>query len=264
MPLNKSHIALILLLAVAFLIRMGYILEIRDAPHTLAPSVDAAFHHQWAKRVASGDPGDLPFFRAPLYPWLLGGIYKFFGDSPLPSRIFQVLLSTLTVWLLWSLGRRLFGATVGWISGIVYAFYGLSIYFAGELLITTLIVFLDLVILWLLVRYHSNGKYWQWGLIGLMIGLSAIARPNILIVLPVVLVVLWTANWQQSMGRRINNLIMVCLGLIIPILPVTLANRIGGGEWVLIATQGGVNFYIGNNPEATGAHAILPPFGETW
>ncbi len=264
MPVNRSHIALILLLVVAFLIRMGYILEIRDAPQTLAPSVDAAYHHQWANRVASGDPGDLPFFRAPLYPWLLGGTYKLFGDRPLPPRVLQVLLSTLTVWLLWSLGRRLFGAVAGWISGIVYTFYCLSIYFAGELLITTLIVFLDLVILWLLVRYHSNGKYWQWGLIGLLIGLSAIARPNILILLPVVLVVLWTTSKQLSMGRRISNLIAVGLGIIIPILPVTLTNRIGGGEWVLIATQGGVNFYIGNNPEATGAHAILPQFGETW
>lgn len=264
MSVNRSHIALVLLLVLAFLIRMGYILEIKDAPHTLAPSVDAAYHHQWANRVASGDPGDLPFFRAPLYPIILGGIYILFGDGPLPSRILQVILSTMTVWILWSLGRRLFGATVGWISGIVYAFYGLSIYFTGELLITTLIVFLNIVILWLLVKYSSNGTFWQWGLIGLMMGLSAIARPNILIVLPVVIVALWFANKQLSVDRSTRNLIAVCLGLIIPILPVTLANRIGGGEWVLIATQGGVNFYIGNNPEATGAHAVLPPFGETW
>ena len=45
---------------------------------------------------------------------------------------------------------------------------------------------------------------------------------------------------------------------------MTLTNLLAGGEAVLLATQGGVNFYIGNNPEATGAHATLPPIGPTW
>jgi Tfp pilus assembly protein PilF len=262
--MNRSHIGLVILLVGAFLIRLGYVLEIRNDPHTLAPAVDAAYHHQWAERVASGDLGDMPFFRAPMYPWLLGGIYAVCGDGPLPPRILQALLSALTVWLLWGLGRQLFGRTVGWIASIVYTLYGLAVYFSGELLITTLIVFLDMAILWCSVRWISSGKRWQWLIVGLLMGLSAIARPNILIFLPVLIWFLWSAKGLASWSNRLSNTVVLIVGLLIPVLPVTLMNRIGGGEWVFIATQGGVNFYIGNNPEATGAHAIMPEFGETW
>ena len=33
---------------------------------------------------------------------------------------------------------------------------------------------------------------------------------------------------------------------------------------MLIASQGGVNFWIGNNPEAKGALSVLPGYGNTW
>ena len=305
MPVNRSHIGLAALLLVAFLLRFGYILEIRNAPHTLAPAVDAAFHDQWAKQVAKGNLGETPFFRAPLYPWLLGAVYFIFGDSPLPSRIFQVLLSTLSVWLTWSLAKRLFGPTVGWLSGIMFTLYGLTIFYTGELLIATLIIFLDLLILWLIVNYYRVGAWWQWGIVGIVMGLSAIARPNILIFLPVLLIAAWVNNYkskgfinqtqlnfppamrggikggvagienvinrtcnvenhQESLRIKTGRIVTIIIGLLIPILPVTLINRITGGEWVWIAWQGGINFYIGNNPKATGANAVIPEFGETW
>ena len=264
MIVNRSYIGLAALLLMAFLLRFGYILEIRNAPHTLAPAVDAAFHDQWAKQVAKGNLGETPFFRAPLYPWLLGAVYFIFGDSPLPPRIFQVLLSTLSVWLTWSLAKRLFGPTAGWLSGIVFAFYGLTIFFTGELLIVTLIIFLDLLILWLIVKYYRIGAWWQWGIVGIVMGLSAIARPNILIFLPVLLIASWINNNTASLRKRITTIAAIGFGLLIPILPVTLLNRITGGEWIWIAWQGGINFYIGNNPKATGANAVIPEFGETW
>lgn len=48
------------------------------------------------------------------------------------------------------------------------------------------------------------------------------------------------------------------LGVFLSISPVTLANLAKGGEFVLIATQGGVNFYIGNNSKADGITVISP------
>ena len=283
MRIDRSHIGVVVLLLVALAIRVGYIWEIRNEPHTWAPPVDAGFHDQWAKRVAKGDLGDLPFFRAPLYPWLLGATYAVFGDSPFPPRILQALLSTLTVWFIWRIGRRLFGPTAGWISGIAYALWGLSIYKTGELLIETLFIFLNTVALWLIVKYYRHGKWWQWGLIGLVLGFSAIARPSILIFVPVLILTLWLRSgsainrrlrhirWQTpssassvTRGRVTANVVALCVGLIIPITPITLMNWIGGGQFALIATQDGINFYIGNNPKATGAHSILPEFGETW
>ena len=45
---------------------------------------------------------------------------------------------------------------------------------------------------------------------------------------------------------------------LIPIGGVTLYNATAGGDLVLIASQGGVNFYIGNNERSDGRTAIVP------
>ncbi len=49
----------------------------------------------------------------------------------------------------------------------------------------------------------------------------------------------------------------------LPILPVTLANTLSG-DFVLIASQGGVNFYIGNNPESDALRAVVPGTRTDW
>ena len=46
------------------------------------------------------------------------------------------------------------------------------------------------------------------------------------------------------------------------ILPVSVRNYTVGGEWALISTNGGINFYLGNNPEYERTAAIHP--GRQW
>ncbi|HKY32291.1 MAG TPA: tetratricopeptide repeat protein, partial [Candidatus Polarisedimenticolia bacterium] len=53
-------------------------------------------------------------------------------------------------------------------------------------------------------------------------------------------------------------------GLAAPIAPVTLCNAVVGGDLVLISSQGGVNFYIGNNPASDGTTAVVPGTRPTW
>jgi tetratricopeptide (TPR) repeat protein len=58
---------------------------------------------------------------------------------------------------------------------------------------------------------------------------------------------------------------LMLVGTIIIIAPVTIRNFAVGGEPVLIASSGGINFYIGNNPDADGLSATLPaPLGANW
>ena len=54
------------------------------------------------------------------------------------------------------------------------------------------------------------------------------------------------------------------LGFLILVSPVTLRNYLVGNDFVPIASQGGVNFYIGNNPQANGLSAVLPPYADDW
>ena len=52
------------------------------------------------------------------------------------------------------------------------------------------------------------------------------------------------------------------LGLVLVIAPVTVRNRVVGGEWVLISHNAGINFYIGNNPDYDRTTKIRP--GSDW
>ena len=58
--------------------------------------------------------------------------------------------------------------------------------------------------------------------------------------------------WRQ----RVRDVFIFTVGVVLPIVPVTMHNRVTGGEWVLISTQGGTNFFIGNNPVADGKTAV--------
>ena len=61
--------------------------------------------------------------RPPVYPLFLAGIYKVFGHSYPAAKLAQILLSALTCALLFLIGSRVFGEKLGFISGLVCAFY---------------------------------------------------------------------------------------------------------------------------------------------
>jgi tetratricopeptide (TPR) repeat protein len=265
-PFERADtLAFLLIVAGAFALRLVYILQYRSSPTFAHPIMDPLYHVEWARALAAGESfmAGEPYFRAPLYPWLLGICFRLFGESYLLPRIFQAALSALTCGFLFLTGRRAFGRLVGIAAGAVAAAYWLYLYFAGELLITTLIVFLDAVLMWLLLRADHSRAARRFFAAGLVLGLSAIARPNIvlfgLFVLP------WIGLSDRGRGRRaLSNLVVFAAACLIPILPVTVRNYVAGGDLVAISSQGGVNFYIGNSPDSDGIRAVVPGTRPDW
>jgi tetratricopeptide (TPR) repeat protein len=261
--------ALLAITLLALTLRASYVMEIRHQPYFSAPETDAAYYDDWARELVEGRLGEVPFFRVPLYPLLLGACYRLFGSGYLLPRLFQALCSALSILLLAELSRRLAGRGAALLAASLLALHGLSIYFTGELLLTTLVIALDLGFLLAFVT-AEDGRPKLHLLSGLLLGLSVITRPSVLLVAPLGFI------WILAHGRRRGEpgvrglrpaaapVSLFFLGVILPILPVTLTNLLAGGEVVLLATQGGINFYIGNNPEADGAHATLPSIGPAW
>ncbi|MFQ5807247.1 MAG: tetratricopeptide repeat protein [Phycisphaerae bacterium] len=243
---------------VAFVLRTIYILQLQASPYFSVHVMDPQYHHEWARAFAAGEVfWNGPYFRAPLYPWFLGAIYWLFGpDNALAPRIVQAALGSLSCGLLYLIGRRVFSRTVGVIAGFAAATYWVFLYYDVELLIPVLIVFLDLVLLRLLLWARDRRSLLLWGTCGFVLGLSTIARPNILLLvlaLVVWILVLHRPDWRRAVGSA------TCLfvGCMLPILPITIRNYVVGDDLVLIASQGGVNFYIGNNPHSDGMSAII-------
>jgi Flp pilus assembly protein TadD len=227
--------------------------------------MDPGYHVEWARAVASGRAFyEGPFFRAPLYPWFLAGLMAVFGqENLLAPRIVQAALGSLSCVLVYGIGARALNRRAGLLGSLFAATYWVSLYFEGELLLESISTPLNLLGLWtllgLLERPTRARAFWS----GACFGLAAVARPNILMVLPALALLI---ALQRAVARRAALLraAFFALGCAVPIAPITLYNLIVGRDLVLISTQGGVNLWIGNNPHSDGSSAIVPFTRPSW
>lgn len=250
----------------ALILRLIYLHQIRASPLFDSPIMDASYHDEWARAISGGDwLGREVFFRAPLYPYFLGSIYRLFGPGYYVPRLLQSFMGAGSCVLVYLIARRLASRTVALISGLMASAYGLLIYFDAELLIVPLIVFLDLALVLTLLIAREKPSSWIWLGAGSLMGLSAIARPNILLVGPFLLFWIWFVLRGKSTARHILRAgLLFSIGALVFILPVTVRNYKVGEDLVLISSQGGINFYIGNNPHSDGMTAVAPGTRKTW
>ncbi|MBC8426157.1 glycosyltransferase family 39 protein, partial [bacterium] len=244
----------------ALALRLVHLWFMRANPLFDQPVMDAAVHDAWARGLLAGTwPGPEPFFRAPLYIYFLAGLYALFDAARFPVQVVHVVVSALAPALAALSADRLWGRRAGYMAGCLLAALWTHIYFSAELLIVTLSVTLNLLWLWLLLREQTPSSPRRLFLVGLVLGLSAVARPNILIVVPVVAWFVW-----RGLRARPAGWLLLAAGLVLPIASVTVSNLVRSGDAVLIASQGGVNFFIGNNPDSDGRTAIVPGTRPTW
>jgi tetratricopeptide (TPR) repeat protein len=251
----------------AFLVRFVYLIQIKSSlPFFSAPIMDELYHDSWAQQIAAGDwIGTEPFYRAPLYVYLLALTYKIFGHSFFLPRLFQIILGSVSCALIFLIAQKLFNRTVGILSGVVASFYAMLIFYDGQLLTTSLEAFLDMAVIGFLLLVAEKPKSLNWFFCGIVLGLSAIARPNILIFIPFILLWMFFRFKNKLFTKTILiRWAILCVGALLVIMPVTLRNYVVSKDFVLIAWNGGYNFYLGNNPNATGWSATAPEIDKTW
>jgi len=266
-PLLLSRVMVgVFLLALA--VRIWYLIAFRSSPFFGGLLVDSQWHDEWAWSWAQGawSPEGHAFFRAPLYPLWLSLLYRVFGHDLLAVRIVQMVLGAATSSLVAGAATRQGGWRAGWLTGIVAALYGTSLFFDGELLIPNLLLFLLAGAMFMLAGRPTLGH----GLgAGFVTGLAAVARPNALVLVPVQGVwIAWRA-WREEGARRGRVVALAAVTMAVGCLPalgVTAVNLAVEHTWVLVASQGGVNFYAGNHEGASGRTMDVPELGSivTW
>jgi 4-amino-4-deoxy-L-arabinose transferase-like glycosyltransferase len=240
-------------LGVALVVRLAYLLS-AQGPAFDAPLIDADYYDSLGERLARGEGFDAgPFWQPPLYPVVLGGLYRLGGHSLWWPRLLQAVLGAFTAMLAQGVARRVSGSrAVGASAGLLVALHGSLVFYDGELLATSLGTFLGTAALWLAVR-ESRGMGTAL-LCGVCIGLGALAvAPLLLLVVPLA--------WALARGRRVHAALCasVCAAVVSC---ATLSNHSRSGEWLLISANGGINLWLGNNADVDGAMALRP--GAAW
>jgi tetratricopeptide (TPR) repeat protein len=137
------------------------------------------------------------------------------------------------------------------------AVYGMFVFYEGSLLIVNILLPINLLVVWCGMRAMDAPSRGRWLVLGMLIGVAALARPNMLLYGPVALVLL-LALLRKSEGLGRSAVLAGCLlaGIGLTVFPATLRNYVVAGDAVLISASAGMNFYNGNNPDANGTHNV--------
>jgi tetratricopeptide (TPR) repeat protein len=264
---KRSILAICLVLySAALIVRIVYLVQIQALPTFKIPVMDEGYHIQLAERINSPDGlPDEPYFRAPLYPYLLSLFLDITGGSLFWTRFIQVLIGSFLPVLIFLLGKKLFSTKIALVSAIITVCYPTFIYYDSSLLITSSMVLLSAGVVLLLYRAEERPTLINFVITGLLLGISGLARPNILLLGPALLIWIWFII-KPKIGVRKAILYYLLMGgaAFLMILPVTIRNYAVSGELVFISWQGGANFYLGNNIDASGWSATAPGIDPSW
>jgi 4-amino-4-deoxy-L-arabinose transferase-like glycosyltransferase len=235
-----------ILFVVACAIRFAYVFHVGDEPAVRYPVLDAFAYHEWALAILDGHwLGDQVYYQDPLYPFFLAGLYWIFGPESLGVLLAQATLDATSVVLLYATARRLFDAPTALLAGALASTYAVYLYYAALLLKAPLLLFLFTLSLLLLVRAAQRGRLRDWGLWGLVFGLAALTRGNALLFLPALAA--WAAlDRERLVAKRLATFVAGTAGVLAVLIPVAVRNYAVGGDLVVLNSQGGQNFYIGN------------------
>jgi 4-amino-4-deoxy-L-arabinose transferase-like glycosyltransferase len=189
----------------------------------------------------------------PLFPLLLGVVFKLFGVfTPLSAWVILTLnslFSALTTRTIWEIAARCFNRNVAWWSAWIWALYPAAMQYAVRWIWdTSLTTFLFSWVLVVALRLRAGETTGRWALLGLLWGLTGLSNPALLIFMPFCFLwVLMGAPTRQVSGMLLAALLFIaCLG------PWTWRNWVVFHHFVPTRGNFGAELYLGNGPGSTG------------
>ena len=246
------------LLCLALVVRLLFLARYADTALFHVPLGDELNFHLTALGLLGQGAEGQAFLYQPLYSFFLAGVYWIFGVDPALVRTLQVLIGTGSVLVYYGLGRELHGPWAGRLCAAVAALFGPLIFFEGHLLAPGLISPLLAGALWCLLAAGKRSRPLLVLPAGLLMGLSMMGRPNLALLLPVGFI--WLLMRFKAWKARALVAGLAGLGLLAGFAPSTIHNAMHGGGLSPVSSAGGISFYLGNNPQATGRFHV--PRGE--
>jgi hypothetical protein len=209
---------------------------------------DAYARHLLATGVYGREAGRADAAVPPVYGIVLAGIYAAAGRTALWVALAHTLFDLLSLALLWRIGLALTGrVAVAAMACLAVAAYPYLVFQSLALNDTALFILELHLIVWLAVLSRRASGRWcvVWpALTGVALGAAALTRP---VALPLgAWIALWWGldlGWRASARRALP--LAICAVLVVG--GWTARNAVTLGTPVVFATNGGSNFWQGNN-----------------
>lgn len=245
-------------------VRLLYLYESAGSPGFAVPIVDARGYDLIASSLVN--TGKMPkqfFWQQFFYPSFLSAVYYFSNCSVVVALVVQAVLGAVNCVLTFFLGRRVFNRRVGIAAAIFVAFYGPLIFHEMDLIAVVWVVFWSLVLILLFLKIARSRNLLWFFLLGVCSALSIITRPNFILFIIAGLIWVGVVLYKARAGLffSVGCFLLTAFGFIVIVLPVATQNYRLTGHFSILPASGGVNFYIGNNPDFEAAEIRV---GTTW
>lgn len=185
-----------------------------------------------------------------------GSINQFFSEPQyLLLRIATIVLSALVSVNIYRIGRDVYGLPVGAVAGYTSVVSLPLIFHSWTFYATTLAACLFSFFVVHFLRVMLFGRKRDGITAGVFLGLSVLTRTEMLIFAPVALI--WFMVVKGMRKEHLGAISSVLLMTAIVIFPWSVRNYLMCDKVVLVSSNGGVNFFIGNNPLQRGGY--FPP-----
>ena len=185
-----------------------------------------------------------------------GGINQFFSEPQyLLLRISTIVLSALVSVNIYRIGRDVYGPPVGVVAGYASVVSLPLIFHSWTFYATTLVAFFFSFFVFHFLRVMLFARKRDVIAAGIFLGLSALTRTEMLIFAPIALI--WFIVVKGARKEYLGLIFTVLMIAVAVILPWTVRNYLVCDKVVLVSSNGGVNFFIGNNPLQRGGY--FPP-----
>jgi 4-amino-4-deoxy-L-arabinose transferase-like glycosyltransferase len=198
----------------------------------------------------------------PLYPFLIGGVFKAFGVYSSASAwvllTINSLFATLTCIPIFWIAHSTFGKRVAAWSALAWGLNPYVWYWSVRWIWDTTFTPLVLALIFLIALKLQDWPGWRgWVWFGALFGVGALANPTMLAFLP--FCGLWI--WQQRFNRGLNSFGGVALSSVVffvVLTPWLVRNYEVFGHFVFIRDDFGLQIRLGNGPSADGM--LMPYF----
>jgi hypothetical protein len=192
----------------------------------------------------------------PLYPMVLAGIFRIFGNYTFPAfvatALVNIVCSTFTCLAIFAAGRKIGGLGVGAIGAVLWAVFPSAIVFPYESFWdASLTALLASTLLWATVALAGSTRTREWYGYGLLWGLALMTSATLVSVFPFLLG--WLTHRARQTDRHwLRNPALAAGVAILCCIPWTVRNYAVFHTLVPLRTVMGLSLWVGNNESADG------------
>lgn len=241
------------LAVIALLYGLAYLFAFGADALGQIPVLDARENMAIADSIRSGRLANEPFYRAMLYPYVLSWL----PGKPFSASVIGLIGHCLNGLICASIAARVWrDRAAGYVGGLLYAFYPVSLFFAVQVLDITFALTFFLLGVFALLRAGDSGESKFAWFAGLMAGLSVLARPNFLpAVLLFPIIGFWLSFVRFQLWRASSSrFLLILLPLLLVLLFQGWLNHSRSGVFRILPWQGAYNLYAANNDMANGKY----------